>query len=36
MAVGKLIKARIRAGRIEPAEPVQLLPDGTDVLISFE
>jgi len=34
--VGKLIKARIREGRIEPAEPVQLPPDGTEVFVSFE
>lgn len=36
MAVGKLIKARIREGRIEPAESVQLPPDGTEVLVSLE
>ncbi len=35
-AVGKLIKARIREGRIEPVEPVQLPPDGTEVFVSFE
>lgn len=34
--MGKLIKARIRSGRIEPAEPVQLPPDGTEVIVSFE
>lgn len=34
--MGKLIKARIREGRIEPAEPVQLPPDGTEVFVSVE
>lgn len=34
--MGKLIKARIRDGRIEPAEPVQLPPDGTEVFVSVE
>jgi hypothetical protein len=36
MALGKLIKARIREGRIEPTESVQLPPDGTEVLVSLE
>ena len=34
--VGKLIRARIREARIEPAEPVQLPPDGTEVFVSVE
>jgi hypothetical protein len=34
--MGKLIKARIREGRIEPTESVQLPPDGTEVLVSLE
>jgi hypothetical protein len=34
--VGKLIKARIREGRIGPTESVQLPPDGTEVLVSLE
>ncbi|MHB8730654.1 MAG: antitoxin AF2212-like protein [bacterium] len=34
--MGKFIRARIREGRIEPAESVQLPPDGTEVLVSLE
>ena len=34
--MGKLIRARIREGRIEPAEPVQLPPHGTEVFVSVE
>ena len=34
--MGKLIKARIREGRIEPTESVQLPPEGTEVLVSLE
>jgi hypothetical protein len=34
--MGKLINARIREGRIEPTESVQLPPEGTEVLVSLE
>ena len=34
--MGKLIKARIREGTIEPTESVQLPPEGTEVLVSLE
>ena len=34
--MGKLIKARIRGGRIEPMESVQLPPEGSEVLVSLE
>ncbi len=34
--MGKLIKARIHEGRIEPAEPVDLPPEGAEVLVSLE
>jgi hypothetical protein len=34
--MGKLMEARIREGRIEPTESVQLPPDGTEVLVSLE
>ena len=34
--MGKLIKGRIREGRIEPTESVQLPPEGTEVLVSLE
>ena len=36
MAWAILIKARIRDGRIEPTESVQLPPDRTEVLVSLE
>ena len=36
MAWAILIKARIREGRIEPTESVQLPPDRTEVLVSLE
>ena len=34
--MGKLIEARIREGRIEPTESVQLPPEGTEVLVNLE
>lgn len=34
--MGKLIKARIHEGRIEPVEPVDLPPEGAEVLVSLE
>ena len=34
--MGKLIKARIREGRIEPTELVQLPPGCTEVLVSLD
>jgi hypothetical protein len=36
MSVGKLFRARIHEGRIEPAEPVALPTEGTEVLVSLE
>ena len=33
--MGKLIRARIHEGRIEPAEPVDLPPEGAEVLVSL-
>lgn len=34
--VGKTIKARIRQGRIEPVEPVELPAEGTEVVVTLE
>ena len=34
--MGRLIRARIHKGRIEPAEPVDLPPEGAEVLVSLE
>ncbi len=34
--MGKLIRARIHEGRIEPAEPVDLPPEGAEVVVSLE
>ncbi len=34
--MGKLIRARIHEGRIEPAEPVDLPPEGAEVIVSLE
>jgi DNA topoisomerase IB len=36
MIVGKLFKARIKKGRIEPADPAELPPEGTEVFVSLE
>lgn len=34
--LGKTIKARIRQGRIEPVEPVELPAEGTEVVVTLE
>lgn len=34
--MGKTIKARIRQGRIEPVEPVELPAEGTEVVVTLE
>jgi len=34
--VGKTIDARIRQGRIEPVEPVELPAEGTEVVVTLE
>jgi len=36
MTVGRLFRARIHGGRIEPAEPAELPPEGTEVFVSLE
>ena len=34
--MGKFFRARIHKGRIEPAEPAELPPEGTEVFVSLE
>ncbi len=34
--MGKTIKARIRQGRIEPIEPVELPTEGTELVVTLE
>lgn len=36
MSVGKSFRARIHKGRIEPADPAELPPEGTEVFVSLE